>query len=129
LSAYLLDTHAILWWWLDDPHLGARARQVIEDGDDRICVSVASIWEIAIKSQAGRLPEMPAFDIEYPGLIGANHFDLLNITDHHAMRAAYFKSIHRDPFDRLIGGQALCEGLTVVTRDREFAAFGCEVLW
>jgi PIN domain nuclease of toxin-antitoxin system len=129
VTGYLLDTHAALWWWVDSPKLGAAARRLIGEGAERICVSVASIWEIAIKSHAGRLPELPAFRAEYSGLMADNGFDLITVSDQHALEAAYLDSPHRDPFDRLIAGQARCEGLVVVTRDPEFAGLGCKVLW
>ena len=129
MTGYLLDTHAALWWWIDSPRLGTAARRLIEGAADRVCLSVASIWEIAIKSHAGRLPELPAFRAEYPGLLAANGFDLLAITDRHAMQAAYLEGVHRDPFDRVIAAQSLCEQLVVVTRDPQIAAFGCQVIW
>lgn len=129
MTKYLLDTHAALWWWIDSPRLGAEARRLIEDARDPVYLSVASVWEIAIKSHAGRLPELPAFRAEYPALLAANGFDLMAITDRHALEAAYLDSAHRDPFDRMIAGQARCEDMVVVTRDGEFADLGCKVIW
>lgn len=129
MTRYLLDTHPALWWWTDDRRLGTVARQLIEDGEDLICLSVVSVWEIAIKSHAGRLPELPAFRAEYPDVMAANGFDLVTMTDRHALEAAYLDSSHRDPFDRLIAGQARCEDMVVITRDPEFAGLGCDVIW
>lgn len=129
MSGYLLDTHAVIWWWTADRRLGASARDVLAAGDADVHLSAASVWEIAIKSDAGRLPEIVDFRGEYPGLMAANNFAVLAVSDRHALTAGYLAGEHRDPFDRLIAAQALIEGLTVVTRDAEFARFGCEVLW
>ncbi|WP_174292652.1 type II toxin-antitoxin system VapC family toxin [Sphingomonas bacterium] len=129
MNGYLLDTHAALWWWVDSPRLGENARRLIEESTARIHLSVVSIWEIGIKSHNGRLTAIPAFRAEYPQLLAANGFDLMAITDCHALEAAYLDGPHRDPFDRLIAGQARCEQLIVITRDRELARLGCETLW
>lgn len=129
MSGYLLDTHAALWWWVDSPRLGRDARRLIEESTVRVCLSVVSVWEIGIKSHSGRLPGVPAFRAEYPALLAANGFDLLAITDRHALEAAYLDGAHRDPFDRMIAGQARCEEMIVITRDPQIAALGCETLW
>jgi len=129
VTGYLLDTHALLWWFTDAPRLGARARAAIEEGDRPVHVSAAVVWEIAIKSALGKLPMIVDFKGQYPQLMDNNGFNRLDITDGHAMRAAYLPGAHRDPFDRLIAAQALSEDLVVITRDPEIAGFGCEVLW
>jgi len=129
LTRYLLDTHALIWWWTDDARLSGPSRDVIERHVAAVRVSVGSIWEIAIKSAAGRLPEIVDFRGEYPGLIAANGFQVMPIDDGLALAAAYLPGQHRDPFDRVIAAQALAGNMTVITRDPEIAAFGCEVLW
>ena len=129
MTGYLLDTHAALWWWTDSPKLGPSVRALIDGDDNRIYLSAASIWEIAVKAHAGRLPEIPRFRDEYPGLMEANRFELIAMTDRHVLKAAYLEGTHRDPFDRVIAGQALCEDLIVLTRDPEISGFGCKVLW
>ena len=129
MTGYLLDTHAVIWWWMDHPRLSTTAREIIEADGHRLCLSVASVWEVAIKSQAGRLPELPAFREEYPALMKASRFELLTVTDGDALTAAYLGSSHRDPFDRLVAAQAIDRNLVVLTRDGEFAGLGCETLW
>lgn len=129
MSGYLLDTHAALWWWIDSPRLGENARRLIEESTARICLSVVSVWEIGIKVHSGRLTAIPSFRTEYPALLAANGFDLIPITDRHALEAAYLDAMHRDPFDRMIAGQARCEEMIVITRDTQIAALGCETLW
>jgi PIN domain nuclease of toxin-antitoxin system len=75
------------------------------------------------------LPEIEDFHGQYPDLLASSGFVLLPIDDRVALASAYLPGPHRDPFDRVIAAQAIAASLTVVTRDPEIAAFGCEVLW
>ncbi|HEX8387568.1 MAG TPA: type II toxin-antitoxin system VapC family toxin [Sphingomonas sp.] len=126
---YLLDTHAAIWWWTENPRLGRQAAEMIGAGEAPVYVSAASVWEIAIKSQAGKLDEIDDFEGQYPELMRSNGFIRLPVEDRHALRAGSLEGRHRDPFDRLIAAQGFLEKLTVVTRDKQVAGFGCEVLW
>lgn len=129
MSRYLLDTHSLIWWWTNADRLGADARTVLEEGASEILVSVASVWEIAIKSRAGKLREIEDFRRDYAPLMASNGFVPLAVRDSHALEAGFLQGDHRDPFDRLIAAQALLEDLIVLTRDQEIAGFGCKVLW
>ena len=129
LTAYLLDTHAAIWWWTTHSRLGPNAASLLASGDADIFFSAASVWEIAIKSNAGKLPEIVDFENQYGPLMQANGFRTLAVTDVHVLRGGFLPGAHRDPFDRLTAAQALIEDLIVVTRDPEIAAFGCKVLW
>ncbi len=126
---YLLDTVAVLRWWGDPSGLGASARSVLEASDEAIFLSAVSVWEIANKNRIGKLPQVLSFENDYPVLMRENGFASLALTDRHAMCAGYLPGTHRDPFDRLIAGQALVDDLTVLTNDPQIAAFGCKVLW
>lgn len=127
--ALLLDTHAAIWWWLDSVRLGGAARRAIIDDNLPVVVSVVSAIEIAIKYRIGKLPEFGDPQARYATLMANDRFAPLAVTQEHAIHAGLLPGDHRDPFDRLIAAQALIEGLTVVTRDPAFAAFGCDVLW
>lgn len=129
MTRYLLDTHAALWWWTDPAPLGNGARAAIAEASGDVFVSVASVWEIAIKTQSGKLKVIDNFEQDYLPLMRANEFRSLGITDVHALKAGFLESPHRDPFDRLIAAQALIEEMIVITRDPEIAAFGCKTLW
>lgn len=129
MSAVLLDSHTLIWWWTDPGPIGLDARVVLEAGVDKVLVSPASVWEIANKQRLGKLTEIEDFEGSYDNLMRENGFESLAITDVHAMLAGAMDGNHRDPFDRMIAAQALVEGLPVLTRDREIAAFGCKVLW
>lgn len=125
MNALLLDTHAVLWSVGEVARLSPAARDAIEDGAATVYVSAASIWEIAIKRQTGKLRAPD-------GLIASvfeARFEELPIGIVHAERAGALPPHHRDPFDRMIVAQAQCEGLTVVSRDERLAAYGVPMLW
>lgn len=126
---FLLDTVALVLWWSEDDRLGARARQVLVDGGELIHLSAISVWEIANKNRIGKLDAFGNFARDFDHLARRDGFVLLNVTPAHAMRAGYLPGAHRDPFDRLIAGQALVERFTVLTNDPQIAAFGCTTLW
>jgi len=118
----LLDTHVFLWWLLDDRRLGAARRRAIGAPESEVFVSAASIWEIAIKSSAGRFD--PG-DVDFPSQIEASGFRPLPVTGAHAWQIRSLPPHHRDPFDRILVAQALAEGLTLVSNDiamRRYAA-------
>jgi PIN domain nuclease of toxin-antitoxin system len=119
----LLDTHTVLWWLAGDP-LAPEAAERIADPRRLVVLSAASVWEIAIKSAAGKLRA----DDDLIGHLEASGFEPLPISWHHAERAGSLPPHHRDPFDRMLIAQAQIEGLTIVSRDRAFAAYDVAVL-
>jgi PIN domain nuclease of toxin-antitoxin system len=129
VSPYLLDTHALIWWWLGAARLSARARDVMRDPKQMICVPSICALEIANKVRIGKLPEMIPFHTQFAALVSADAFHHVDLTHEHALRAGILPSKHGDPFDRLIAAQALIDDMTVITRDPQIAAFGCKVLW
>ncbi len=128
MAGLLLDTHAALWWWREVRRLSAVARDAIETAPE-IYVSAASAFEIGQKWRLGKLAMIDDPAENFPRLMAENRFLAISLTDAHTLAAGLLPGDHRDPFDRLIAAQALAEGLTIVTRDPEFAAFGCKVLW
>jgi len=109
----LLDTHVLLWW-LDDPVLLSRqARDAIREGKNSVYVSAVVTWEIVIKNSLGKL-DIPS-DLE--DVLVANRFLQLPITVSHTTAVRRLPNYHRDPFDRMLIAQAMCEELTVVSRD------------
>lgn len=127
--AYLLDTVALVRWWGGKPTLGQAARDVLQDEDRPVHVSAVSVWEIANKIRIGKMLDLPGFAQRFPAMMRGSGFTMLPLSADHAMCAGFLPGAHRDPFDRLIAGQAIVEGMTVLTNDPELAAFGCEVLW
>ena len=119
----LLDTHIVLWWHTADRRLERGARQLIESADDEVLVSRASLWEVAIKVSAGKLPveaEVFARQVEEFG------FSWLDITNAHLLQVAHLPSVqnHEDPFDRLLVAQAMSEPLILLTADARLARYG-----
>jgi PIN domain nuclease of toxin-antitoxin system len=129
LTRYLLDTHSLLWWWTNADRLSVGVHELIESGAEPIVVSAASIWEIAIKTASGKLDAIEDFQRDYRPLMAQNGFETLPMTDEHALTAGLLPGPHRDPFDRMIAAQALIESLTVITRDKQLAGFGCRTIW
>ncbi len=125
----LLDTHAFLWWDLDDDRLSDIARAVIRDGGNDVVVSVVTIWEVAIKSAKGRLalPSEPEIYIE--DRLRRYRWRTLPIDTEHAIRAASLPPIHGDPFDRALIAQAQLEDLPIVTMDAAITRYDVETIW
>lgn len=126
---YLLDTHALIWWWDNDPRLGKIATDLLQRRKETIHVSAVSGLEIATKVRIGKLPSMALPISEYPSNIEQSGFLHLAISPAHARTGGLLPGDHRDPFDRVLAAQALMHGLIVVTRDPCFRVFGCEVIW
>ena len=120
---YLLDTHAFLWFVLDDSQLSARARHLIEDPIHDFAISPASYWEIAIKIRTGNylLPE--PYEIFIPREISTNAFEILPIQPKHTAILTALPLHHKDPFDRLIVAQAMSEGFPLVSADGQLDAY------
>jgi PIN domain nuclease of toxin-antitoxin system len=105
--------------------IGSKAREAITAAENRIVVSAAVIWEVAIKRRLGKLDAPPNL-LDYLDQAGV---DLLPITARHADRVGTLPLHHRDPFDRLLVAQADIDGLVLVSGDAELRRYGTEVLW
>jgi PIN domain nuclease of toxin-antitoxin system len=116
----LLDTHALLWWMDDSPALGAPGRALIEDPGNDVWVSVASLWEIVIKVQVGKLES----DVgEIVAAMDAQGIGVLHIRQAHFNVLAHLPRHHKDPFDHLLIAQAMAEGATLMSEDRQMALY------
>jgi PIN domain nuclease of toxin-antitoxin system len=122
----LLDTHALLWALETPARLPAWIRAAIEDTGNEVFVSAASAWEIAIKQLLGRL-SVPRVDLA--SALRAAGLAELPITLAHAERIRSLPPLHRDPFDRMLVGQAQAEGLSLVSRDAAIRQYQVTVLW
>jgi PIN domain nuclease of toxin-antitoxin system len=117
---YLLDTHVLLWWIADDPKLRADTRATITDPSRDVAVSVASIWEAAIKRALGKL------QFETPILLDTlsrGGIRIIPIAAEHALAAGDLPRHHDDPFDRMLVAQARIEGFTLISRDLRLRAY------
>jgi len=120
----LLGAHALLWWLDDNPTLSKKAREAISDGGNMVFVSAAVIWEIRIKQALGKL-EIPS---DFREALNNQAFEMLPITADHAHLIEELPPYHRDPFDRMLIAQAKFEGLTLVTRDKNFIKYNVPIL-
>jgi len=124
----LLDTQTLLWWRQGNRRLGARARAAIARHAATVRVSAASAWEIAIKSQTGRLALREPLQTWMAAALDDSGFEALPVTVGHAVAVASLPVHHADPFDRLLIAQAQLEHLTIVTSDAAFDAYGVSTL-
>jgi PIN domain nuclease of toxin-antitoxin system len=115
----ILDTHLFLWWIKGDAKLAKKTRSKILDATE-VYVSSASIWECAIKIKLKKLD----VDIkELVAAIEASNFIELPITAEHAAKVIELPDLHRDPFDRILVAQAICEPLILLTADKKIGAY------
>lgn len=125
----LLDTHSFIWFVEDHPSLSAQARTHIENPANEVFVSIASIWEMAIKISLGKLSLSQPFDLFIPHQLLANDFSLLDISISHTLHVATLPFHHRDPFDRLLCTQSLLENMPFISRDNVFDTYGVARIW
>ena len=118
----LLDTHALLWWIDGSKRLGSRTRAALFRPGVSLWISAASVWEMAIKSAAGRLRTGKPPHETISKLL-EHGFQALPISIEHALAIRNLPCKHADPFDRMLVAQAQCEGLTIVTADAAIAAY------
>ena len=129
MSRLLLDTHTFLWWINDAPELSEAARQAISNAETECFLSVASCWEMAFKSSLGKLSLTKPVDRFVLDQITENSFLILNIELRHAAKVESLPFHHRDPFDRLLIGQALSDKLILVSADNKFSDYDVQLLW
>lgn len=124
----LIDTHALLWYLKGDANLSNLALATIEDKDNDVLVSIASVWEIAIKSGLGKLELQRPFENLEADLqrldikilpIAFTEIDIYRSLPLH----------HRDPFDRILIAQSMGNSLTIITRDPLFEPYSIQVIW
>jgi len=126
---FLLDTHAFLWFILNDKALSTTARRLIVDPTNTIDVSPASYWEIAIKIGLGKYTLNQPYESFLETQIAKNGFEILPVEIRHTALLTTLPMHHRDPFDRLLIAQALVEQIPLVSGDPHFDAYGVHRLW
>jgi PIN domain nuclease of toxin-antitoxin system len=123
----LLDTHVALWAITDSPRLSERARSLVADPANTVWVSVASLWEIALKQSLGR-GDMPITAEQGKAWFEQSGYRLLPIEAPHVLTVAQLPAHHSDPFDRLLVAQALTEPLRLITHDAQVASYSDTVI-
>jgi PIN domain nuclease of toxin-antitoxin system len=125
----LLDTHTFLWFAAGDRQLSARARRRIEDTAHDKFLSVASIWEVAIKASLGKLELSISLDALVEEGASNNGINLLDVRREHAVAVEHLPFRHRDPFDRLLVCQAMVEQMEIVSGDDALDAYPVRRVW
>jgi PIN domain nuclease of toxin-antitoxin system len=125
----LLDTNALIWWVAGDDRISARLRRMLGQPDHDVYVSAATAWEIATKVRIGKLKMPHALLRDFVEAIELLGFQPLPITLKHAYDVGQLPGAHRDPFDRMLAAQARVEGLSLVSSDPAFRAFGIATVW
>lgn len=125
---YLLDTHAFLWFVNNDPSLSSSARTLLES-KIILLLSVASLWEIAIKLSLNKLSLPDSFDRFIPQQIALNKIQILPMETAHLNVVSSLPFHHKDPFDRLIIAQAMVEKVAVVSVDSIFDSYLVQREW
>ncbi len=126
---YLLDTQAFLWIITDNARLSKKAKKCFLDNKNNFYLSIASIWEIAIKISIGKLIlKIPLHEL-IPSECNKNGIRLLEISCEHALKVSTLPFHHRDPFDRLIIVQAIKEHLKIISTDSSFDLYNVTRIW
>lgn len=124
----LLDTHAFIWWSEEPERLTPQVLELCHDRSNEILLSIASIWEMQIKIQLGKLalrfPLVTAIEAQID-----NGLEILPISQWHIYALSALPSIHGDPFDRLLIAQAFYEEIPVITHDAKFDHYPVTVIW
>lgn len=125
----LLDTHTVVWWWVDDKRIPAAARAAIASPGNMIFVSAVSAWEIATKNRLGKWPGVERIVEEFDALLRRSRFVPLPVSVSHARLAGTLDFAHRDPFDRMLIAQSRQEQAALVSADAVFRDQGLDVIW
>lgn len=125
---YLLDTHALIWFLNGDEKLSIKSKETIENQKNSKFISIATIWEIAIKISLNKFKYEKGFK-KFLDLIDKNGFEIIPMSFNHALTVATLKFIHRDPFDRLIVAQAMTDNLAIITKDEHIQKYDIHTIW
>lgn len=126
---YLLDTHSLIWFIGGDVQLSAYARQLIDEEENEMFLSIASLWEMAIKFSMDKLDLGQPFESLFPAQLDNNSIEILSVTIEHLKAVCNLPFHHRDPFDRLLIAQAQVEQLPIIGIHRIFDSYGVERKW
>lgn len=124
----LLDSATLIWWVLDNKRLSVAADRVIRSAE-RIAVSSVTAMELATKLRIGKLPQVRPLVEGFSAQCLIEGFEVLPLSHEHALLGGTIPGEHRDPFDRMLAGQAIVESLTIVSPDTAFDALGARRLW
>ena len=125
---YLLDTLTLLWFLRSPSSLPQQIRELIEAEGSTLAISLATPWEISIKTCVGRLDAEDVLD-DFESILIQGQFNLVTPTVSQVIGSGRMPHYHRDPFDRLLAAQSLDLGWTLLSKDKVFDAYGVRRLW
>ena len=125
----LIDTHVALWLFNDHESLSSVARDCLRDEENRLYISIASAWEVAIKHSLGKLPEFKGGVKRFLYAIYDNPIEIVGILSEYIEKVEELPYIHRDPFDRLMIATALCENMAILTIDENIQKYNVKCIW
>ena len=126
---YLLDTHAFIWWDSEPEKLSSQVLSICQESNTQLFLSMASLWEMQIKIQLGKLKLHQTLEQIIQSQIIENNIQLLDITAQHIFQLTSLGEFHKDPFDRLIISQSINEDLPVLSKDNAFSQYQIRVIW
>lgn len=125
----LLDTCTFIWLCSDPEKLSEPAVKALDEPANDRSLSMASVWEIALKYQSGKLPLPQKPDVWVEEQLRLQHIDVLPLQRDVLYQAAALPPVHKDPFDRVIAADALHRKLRLVSPDKPFEVYRCQVIW
>ena len=125
---YLLDTHLVLWGLTSDTRLPERVLHLMQSSTDRVYVSMASVWEVAIKHKK-HPKDMPISSTDLLQYLHTFRTGILPIKLNHITATETLPDIHKDPFDRLLIAQAISEPMRFLTHDEKLTEYSEVVEW
>ena len=125
---YILDTHTVIWYFGNSLKLPNNLRDLIDNSENTVYISSASLWEIAIKTSLEKLKLSSSFD-DLLNTVNDYDYNILQIK-HEYLRIYYnLPLLHRDPFDRLLISTAISENLTLITKDENIQKYDVPWIW
>ncbi|WP_013325736.1 type II toxin-antitoxin system VapC family toxin [Gloeothece verrucosa] len=125
----LIDTHAFLWFFSGDPKLSNTARILMEDIKCQKLISIATVWEIAIKQSKNKLTLALPIEDYIQQKVKLEDFELWPISLSHLFVISTLPFHHNDPFDRLLIAQTIVEGVSILSRDLAFDSYNIQRIW
>jgi len=126
---FLADTSVVIWTISKSDRLSARAKSTLADATKSIAVSVASVWEIVVKHQAGKLVFDMSLDLAIDQILYRSPWTIAAITAEHLPVLATLPMLHKDLFDRILIAQARHQNLTIITPDEKIRNYNVKTLW
>ena len=128
MKNYLLDTHALIWFLEGDSQLSATAKNIILDTDNQLFVSVASLWEMAIKMSISKLTLTQSLETIIERL-PLEYIEILPLEISHVLAIQNLSFHHKDPFDRILIAQTATENFTIISIETIFDQYGVKRVW